>query len=70
MRTSRSSPSFLACLKELIPRSERARLMDLVKFRGVVEGSLRSVRSQYQVESFDPGIDIFRLQNVRRKEMK
>jgi hypothetical protein len=28
----------------LMPRSERARLMDLVKFRGVVEGSLRSTR--------------------------
>jgi hypothetical protein len=26
----------------LIPRSERAKLIDFVKFRGVVEGSLRS----------------------------
>lgn len=26
-----------------MPRSERARLIDLVKLRGVVEGSLRSV---------------------------
>ena len=31
-----------ACLMELMPRSERARLIDLVKFKGVVEGSRRS----------------------------
>lgn len=34
------------CLRALIPRSERARLMDLVKFSGVVEGSRRSRRRQ------------------------
>ena len=36
-------PSHLAFLIELIPRSERARLMDLVKFKGVVDGSRRSL---------------------------
>lgn len=30
------------CLMALIPRSESARLIDLVKFSGVVEGSRRS----------------------------
>ena len=41
-RTSSSKPSHLALLIELIPRSDRARLMDFVKFKGVVVGSLRS----------------------------
>jgi ABC-type iron transport system FetAB permease component len=36
----------LACLMALIPRSDSARLMDLVKFRGVVEGSRRSYQGQ------------------------
>lgn len=31
-----------ACLMELMPRSERARLIDFVKFKGVVDGSRRS----------------------------
>ncbi len=37
------SPSHFACLMELMPRSDRARLIDFVKLRGVVEGSRRSV---------------------------
>lgn len=37
-----SRPSQLDSLKELMPRSDRAKLMDLVKLRGVVEGSRRS----------------------------
>ena len=45
-RTSKSNLSFPAHLRELIPRSESARLMDLVKLSGVVEEFLRSMRSQ------------------------
>ena len=38
------SPSHCVCLIELMPRSDNARFMDLVKFNGVVEGSRRSIR--------------------------
>lgn len=38
-----SKPSLPLARRELIPRSERARLIDRVKFNGVVEGSRRSV---------------------------
>lgn len=34
-----------------MPRSERARLIDLVKLRGVVVGSRRSNRVRRQVEA-------------------
>ncbi len=44
LRTFRKSSGRPEFLMALMPRSERARLMDLVKFRGVVEGSLRSTR--------------------------
>ena len=49
-------PGHLASLIELIPRSERARLMDLVKFRGVVDGSRRS-RVGGEFSSFMKGRD-------------
>ncbi len=42
LSTPSRSPSEFACRIELIPRSDNARLMDLVKFKGVVEGSRRS----------------------------
>lgn len=42
LNTSSRSPSQSDCLIELIPRSESARLIDFVKFKGTVEGSLRS----------------------------
>ena len=48
-----SRPSFLACLMELMPRSDKARLMDLVKFRGVVEDSRRSGVRDHQLQGHD-----------------
>ena len=39
--SSRSFPDF-AFLIEFIPRSDKARLIDLVKFKGVVDGSRKS----------------------------
>lgn len=41
--TALMNPGRLVCFMELIPRSEMARLMDLVKFRGVVEALRRSM---------------------------
>lgn len=41
--TASIRPGAFAFVMELIPRSERARLMDLVKFKGIVDGSRRSV---------------------------
>ena len=35
-------PGHSTFLRELMPRSDKARFMDLVKFRGVVDGSRRS----------------------------
>ena len=43
LKTFSKSPSLFAFRIEFIPRSERAKLIDLVKFSGVVVGSLRSV---------------------------
>jgi len=37
-----SRPGHCASLRELIPRSDRARFIDLVKLSGVVVGSRRS----------------------------
>ena len=42
LRTCSSSPSHLDCRMELMPRSDRARLIDFVKFKGVVDGSRKS----------------------------
>lgn len=42
LRTASRRPSHLANLIELIPRSDKARLIDFVKLRGVVDGSRRS----------------------------
>ena len=41
-RTASAIPGIPDCLTELMPRSERARLMDLVKLRGDVLGSRKS----------------------------
>jgi hypothetical protein len=41
------------CLIALMPLSDSARLMDLVKLRGVVEGSRRSILYQMSSEGFD-----------------
>lgn len=57
LRTRSSRASLPDSLIALIPRSERARLIDLVKLRGVVEGSRRSGHSQ----------DISRKQSMARK---
>ena len=46
LRTRSNRASLPDSLIALIPRSERARLIDLVKLRGVVEGSRRSIHSQ------------------------
>ena len=35
-------PTHCDCLMELMPRSDRARLIDFVKFNGVVDGSRKS----------------------------
>ncbi len=40
--TASRSPGRFAFLIEFMPRSDKARLMDLVKLRGVVDGSRRS----------------------------
>lgn len=37
-----SKSSFPEILREFTPRSDKARLIDLVKFRGVVDGSRKS----------------------------
>lgn len=44
--TSSISEGLPALLIAFIPRSDNARLIDFVKLRGVVEGSLRSAASQ------------------------
>lgn len=42
LSTVANRPLHLANLMELIPRSDKARLIDFVKLRGVVDGSRRS----------------------------
>lgn len=40
-----------ACLIELIPRSDKAKLIDLVKFRGTVPASLGSMQREFRSSS-------------------
>lgn len=43
-KTSSRRPPAFAWRMELIPRSDNAKLIDFVKFNGVVEGSRRSIQ--------------------------
>lgn len=62
-----SRPSQLDSLKELMPRSDRAKLMDLVKLRGVVEGSRRS--NHNSVNSLKDYISIPRMDDVTDEDL-
>lgn len=47
--TSSASPGKLEAFIAVTPLSDKARLIDLVKLRGVVVGSRRSMREEFMV---------------------